>query len=374
MEKLYELHFHGNRQEIENEKQRKRELMSHFPKTLGTVDETRYVLHDDEKQKQTDYFESKPVSPLTVAPAKDEPLFNIRGIGEQQSEKPKKDVSMQTAVQGIAKFGNKETSFGLGNWKSASTLFSLQKEKNETKAPESPFDFDGNTAEEEDGPFNHGIQFPGLGAVGGKQPRKTTETNDSLGLESMEIENRLDSVLYNDKGHMSVTFRNDVIGIDGFKPFNPSDRTGCKRRCMEMLAHSGCELSGERIDMTVNNDNGRAIAQSADFQKGINAIDNALDKKQTIILNEYYKDGTASSADRAGDHFIIIVGRTIIDGIAYYHFYDPATSDLKRGTANRNVLQIKDGYLTGDFLTGRGKVKRYKVTSVRLNKKKQFKK
>ena len=83
MDELYELHFHGNRQEIENEKQRKRELMSHFPKMLGTVDETIYVLHDDEKQKQTDYFESKPVSPLTVAPAKDEPLFNIRGIGEQ---------------------------------------------------------------------------------------------------------------------------------------------------------------------------------------------------------------------------------------------------------------------------------------------------
>jgi hypothetical protein len=63
-------YFHGNNREIENEKQRKRELMSHFPKTLGTVDETRYVLHDDEKQKQTDYFKSKPVSPLTVAPAK----------------------------------------------------------------------------------------------------------------------------------------------------------------------------------------------------------------------------------------------------------------------------------------------------------------
>ena len=266
MNGFYELHFHGNRQEIEKEKQRKRELMSYFPKTLRTVDETIYVLHDDEKQKQTDCFESKPVSPLTVAPAKDEPLFNIRGIGEQQSEKPKKDVSMQTAVQGIAKFGNKETSFGLGNWKSASTLFSLQKEKNKTKAPESPFDFDGNTAEEEDGPFNHGIQFPGLGAVGGNQPRTTTEKNDSLALESMEIENRLDSVLYNDKGHMSVTFRNDVIGIDGFKPFNPSDRAGCKRRCMEMLAHSGCELSGERIDMTVNNDNGRAIAQSVHLQ------------------------------------------------------------------------------------------------------------
>ena len=267
MDELYELHFHGNRQEIENEKQRKRELMSHFPKTLGTVDETRYVLHDDEKQKQTDYFESKPVSPLTVAPAKDEPLFNIRGIGEQQSEKPKKDDNGQTIVQGLANWGNNGNAIGFGNGKSASTLFSLQKEKNETKAPESPFDFDGNTAKEEnitfnhgianwgnkektlglgngkdvasflmpkkenagttaptslfdfDGntakeeniPFNHGIQFPGFSTVGGNQQRTTAERNDSLGLESMEIENRLDSVLYNDKGHMSVTFRNDAL-------------------------------------------------------------------------------------------------------------------------------------------------------------------
>ena len=209
MDELYELHFHGNRQEIENEKQRKRELMSHFPKMLGTVDETIYVLHDDEKQKQTDYFESKPVSPLTVAPAKDEPLFNIRGIGEQQSEKPKKDVSMQTAVQGIAKFGNKETSFGLGNWKSASTLFSLQKEKNETKAPESPFDFDGNTAKEEDNPFQSGIQIPELGAVGGNQPRTRTVRNDSLGLEKDKIENRIDYVWnVNDKSNFDLNKNN----------------------------------------------------------------------------------------------------------------------------------------------------------------------
>ena len=190
MNEIYELNFHGNRQEIENEKQRKRELMSHFPKILGTVDETRYVLHDDEKQKQTDYFESKPVSPLTVAPAKDEPLFNIRGIGEQQSEKPKKDVSMQTAVQGIAKFGNKETSFGLGNWKSASTLFSLQKEKNETKVPESPFDFNGNTAKEEGNPF----QFHGLGTATGSKPRTTTVKNDSWRLEGRKIESVADTV------------------------------------------------------------------------------------------------------------------------------------------------------------------------------------
>ena len=209
MEQSYIEYFHGNRQEIENEKQRKRELMSHFPKTLGTVDETRYVLHDDEKQKQTDYFESKPVSPLTVAPAKDEPLFNIRGIGEQQSEKPKKEESLQTALHGIANFGNKENPLGFGNWKSASTLFGPQKEKNETKAPESPFDFDSNTAKEEDNPFQPGIQFPGLGAVGGNKPRTTAERNDSLEVEKDKIENSIDSVCnINDKSNFDLNKNN----------------------------------------------------------------------------------------------------------------------------------------------------------------------
>ena len=209
MDELYELHFHGNRQEIENEKQRKRELMSHFPKMLGTVDETIYVLHDDEKQKQTDYFESKPVSPLTVAPAKDEPQFNIRGIGEQQSEKPKKEESFQTALHGIANFGNKENPLGFGNWKSASTLFGPQKEKNEIKVPELPFDFDGNTAKEEDIPFQRGIQIPGLSTVGGKQPRTTTVRNDSLGLEKDKIENRIDSVWnINDKSNFDLNKNN----------------------------------------------------------------------------------------------------------------------------------------------------------------------
>jgi hypothetical protein len=316
---------------------------------LGTVDETRYVLVDDDnKSKFENSFGDKEVDVLPVAVISDE------------SEKTKEQKS-------ISSFDNNRKTISFDSWKEGS-MFLEPKKENRTVAQKIPFDFDDNTAKKENNPFQPGIQFPGLSTVGGNQPRTTTERNDSLALESMEIENRLDSVLYNDKGHMSVTFRNDVIGIDGFKPFNPSDRAGCKRRCMEMLAHSGCELSGERIDMTVNNDNGRAIAQSADFQKGINAIDNALDKKQTIILNVDYKDGTASSADRAGDHFIIIVGRTIIDGIAYYHFYDPATQFADYGTANTNVLYVKDGFLQGSFIKRNGSVNKYKVTSVRLNK------
>ena len=211
-------YFHGNNREIENEKQRKRELMSHFPKTLGTVDETRYVLHDDEKQKQTDYFESKPVSPLTVAPVKDEPLFNIRGIGEQQSEKPKKEESLQTAVQGIANFGNKETSFGLGNWKSASTLFSLQKEKNETKAPKLPFDFDGNTAKEEKKPFDLGAQFQGLGTATCSKPRTKTVNNDSLRLGSKEMENIADSLKRGNVNNTNTVPNNGAMAKPNIPP------------------------------------------------------------------------------------------------------------------------------------------------------------
>ena len=48
MEEVYESYFHGNKQEIEKEKQRKCELMSHFSKMLGTVDNTKYVLVDDD--------------------------------------------------------------------------------------------------------------------------------------------------------------------------------------------------------------------------------------------------------------------------------------------------------------------------------------
>ena len=225
MEQSYIEYFHGNNREIENEKQRKRELMSHFPKTLGTVDETRYVLHDDEKQKQTDYFDSKPVSPLTVAPAKDEPLFNIRGIGEQQSEKPKKEESLQTALHGIANFGNKENPLGFGNWKSASTLFGPQKEKNETKAPKSPFGIDNNVVKEEKKPFDLGAQFQGLGTATCSKPRTKTVKNDGLRLGSKEMENIADSLKRGNVNNTNTVPNNGAMakpdippGLYGGKP------------------------------------------------------------------------------------------------------------------------------------------------------------
>ena len=184
-------YFHGNNLEIENEKQRKRELMSYFPKTLGTVDETRYVLQDDDKPKQTDYFESKPVSPLTPpAPSKNEPMPGIGGIVGLQSEKPKKDDNAQTMAQGLANWGNNGNAIGFGNGKDVATSLNPQNEKNETKAPKSPFDFGDNTAKEEGNPF----QFHGLGTATGSKPRTTTVKNDSWRLEGRKIESVADTV------------------------------------------------------------------------------------------------------------------------------------------------------------------------------------
>lgn len=190
--------------------------------------------------------------------------------------------------------------------------------------------------------------------------RKSRQIVKSMGQEP-------DSLWY-DKGLLNVTFRNDVLKADDFDPFDSNDRAGCKRRCITMLKRAGCELSGERIDITINNIYGEAVSASNDFQRGIDAINKALDKGQPIILNVDYKKGTAASADKAGDHFIIVTGKTIIDGVTYYHFYDPATSRPNLGTANSNVLYIKDGFLMGEFMKYNGTTNGYKVTSVRLNK------
>ena len=190
MNELYELHFHGNRREIEKEKQRKRELMSHFPKMLGTVDETRYVLVDDDnKSKFENSFGDKEVDVLPVAVISDE------------SEKTKEQKS-------ISSFDNNRKTISFDSWKEGS-MFLEPKKENRTVAQKLPFYFDGNTAEEEDSPFNHGIQFPGLGAVGGNQQRTTAERNDSLGLEKDKIENRIDSVWnINDKSNFDLNKNN----------------------------------------------------------------------------------------------------------------------------------------------------------------------
>ena len=196
MNGFYELHFHGNRQEIEKEKQRKRELMSYFPKRLGTVDETKYVLQDDDKPKQTDYFESNPICPLTPpAPTKNEPMPGIGGIGGLQSEKPKKDDNGQIMVQGLANWGNNGNAIGFGNVKDVATSLSPQNEKNEAETPKSPFDFGG-----------------------GSKPRTTTAKNDSLRLEKSNIENIADSLKTGNVNNTNTVLNNAAMAKPNIPP------------------------------------------------------------------------------------------------------------------------------------------------------------
>ena len=118
-------YFRGNKQEIENEKQRKRELMFYFPKMLGTVDKTRYVLQDDEKPKLENDFESKPISPLTFEPVKNASALNILGVGELQSYKTKKEQVGQKPLKPSS--GNAEKEYDFDPWKREKTLDSINK-------------------------------------------------------------------------------------------------------------------------------------------------------------------------------------------------------------------------------------------------------
>ena len=183
-------YFRGNKQEIEKEKQRKRELMSYFPKMLGTVDETKYVLVDDDnKSKSENGFGNKEVDVLPVAVISDE------------SEKTKEQKS-------ISSFDNNRKTISFDSWKEDS-MFLEPKKENRTVAQKIPFDFYGEPAKEEDNPFQPGIQIPELGAVGGNQPRTRTVRNDSLGLEKDKIENRIDSVWnINDKSNFDLNKNN----------------------------------------------------------------------------------------------------------------------------------------------------------------------
>lgn len=293
-----------SQEEINKEMEKKRALMSLFPKQLGTIDNTKYILLNDNKKTQENYNK--------VA----------EGSNEEINRFPK-----------------------LGNNGNLSNLVIKEIEKPNVN--------------------NEWLTKNALKGLENTEHKHFVKS--SWNPDSINMGNKSDSLWYN-KGHLNVTFKNDVLNTDDFDPFDSNDRTGCKRRCVTMLRRAGCELSGERIDMTINNINGEAISPSSDFQHGISAINKALNNKQPIILNVDYKKGTASSADKAGDHFIIVTGKTTINGVTYYHFYDPATSIPSLGTASSNVLYIKNGFLTGEFWRYDGKPNRYKVTSVRLNK------
>lgn len=153
-----------------------------------------------------------------------------------------------------------------------------------------------------------------------------------------------------------------VLEENGFSGFDPNDRQGCFRRCLEMLSFAGCSLSNNRITMVENN-NGTAGVATVFFSDGISAIDNSLNNGNPIIVG--VDDGSSNSYNEGlTDHFIIITGYTINDsGIKEYSFFDPRTSNVNKGTRG-NALSVINGKLVGSFQNG---TINYTVTQVRIN-------
>ena len=343
MSGLYELHFHGNRQEIEKEKQRKRELMSYFPKTLGTVDETRYVLQDDDKPKLADYFESNPMSPLTPpAPTKNEPMPGIGGIGGLQSEKPKKDDNAQTMARGLANWGNKENTLGFGNGKDVATSLSPQNEKNETKAPKLLFDFGGNTAKEEGNPF----QFHGLGSATGCKPRTTTVKNDSLRLEKSNIENIADFLKTVNVNNNTKTVSNNVAtikpyvkpGLYGRKPKKDySNELNKLKQDLPPIAASILNNSGTEIVVL---DNMLSVDENGDVTPRIGRY---YANKNKIYIDSWHVDKRTllSEAIHAAQDYLGMTG----SGNSNLEFQEHVIKDLYY---HHNYRKTKDAeYLNG---------------------------
>lgn len=85
MQNKYQEYFRGNKQEIEKEQQKKRALMSFFPKTLGTVDGTKYVLIDDDKPQSVEFYDDNAASALSSAIISNDSEKSKDGHNEQIS-------------------------------------------------------------------------------------------------------------------------------------------------------------------------------------------------------------------------------------------------------------------------------------------------
>ena len=154
--------FRGNKQKIENEKRRKSALMSCFPKTLGTIDKTRYILVDDDRQNWENHYDEMnfgiPVSTLIY----NEPTVDARRK-QSQSEKPKKQ--QDNTVASISNLENNIQTINFDNRKESTTK---KEGKQKTKGTESLFGFESITEDGANNPFNFNTQCGEL---------KTTKVN-----------------------------------------------------------------------------------------------------------------------------------------------------------------------------------------------------
>lgn len=95
--------------------------MSYFPKTLGTIDRTKYILVDDDKPKQ-------------------------EGLEEAQKHKSPQTVRIES-------FENNGKTFNFESRKENAEYLNPNHKKKETIVPKSPFGFESNNTITNDNPL-----------------------------------------------------------------------------------------------------------------------------------------------------------------------------------------------------------------------------
>ncbi|MCM1372768.1 MAG: hypothetical protein NC113_05470 [Bacteroides sp.] len=89
----------------------------------------------------------------------------------------------------------------------------------------------------------------------------------------------------------------------------------------------------------------RVLKTGADAARGLAYIEEQLTKGKPVIVSVDYRIGCSmgdTRNDKAGDHFVIIVGGNINQG---FHYFDPATEYPDRGTSAENLFKYENGLL-----------------------------
>ena len=160
----------------------------------------------------------------------------------------------------------------------------------------------------------------------------------------------------------------DLTGSVTFFGYRDSDKKGCFRRCQDMLNSCGYKSVSVKdpsvFQMTkcdeCESKNKHILINQPNIQKGIQIIDDHLERGIPIVVGVDHSSGHIGNHDKTTDHWILIVGRQCNKKIEYL-FFDPQTSNKDRGTSKNNVLILQED----NSLKGIYKNKTYIVTMVR---------
>lgn len=143
--------------------------------------------------------------------------------------------------------------------------------------------------------------------------------------------------------------------------------TGCFDQCIKMLSSVGLTVDSKEIAFMECDTNGRATEPTANVQEGIKYINSELRLGHPVIAIVDRKKGCSlgpSWTDKAGDHFVLIVGGNEKAG---YHYFDPGTAVPSKGKSKENVFTFSNGTFTSDSPNNvSGNM--YTLTSIRKNK------